>query len=172
MSLIPVDRYNKELSPEARRLLDMIRNRPINEEDKEWIIEELKGMNQTTAGKYIMCVLFPELSDQCRFPMTFPSHTAVFRVTETYEFYPGSDNSFFIEYFTQNVSFKEDDDIASNAEVHNVAPGLLTLRPQDVTEVARKIKRKIWNFDGFLKNISNYADKAINLLAKGSSIAS
>ena len=106
--------YQSDISPEIRRVIDMLRARPMSELERQHVIDNVKTMSSSTSGDYILSVLFPELHEPTRFPMVFPNPTAVFKLTEVYDFYPGLQNKFFIEYFPQNISYESDPNKLTN----------------------------------------------------------
>lgn len=124
MALNPLSERN-ELSTEARRVLDVMRSRSISDEDKVTLVEELKASVANNASEYISSVLFPDLYEPQRFPMIFPNPTAVFKLTEVFDFTPGSSGKFFIELFPQNISYTGDSSTFENAYL-NVYRGFST----------------------------------------------
>lgn len=88
---------NTAVSNEAQRFAGLIRQRPLSDTDKEYLIDQLRTLNQAGTSDYILATLFPEYHDAVRFPMMFPNPTAVFKHHEYFDCTPGSDGKILIQ---------------------------------------------------------------------------
>lgn len=76
------------ISAEIESFINLLKNRPTNQTERDYILQQVRGLQDSTESSYIMAALFPETESPSRFPMVFPNPTAVFKHHEYRDIFP------------------------------------------------------------------------------------